>query len=90
MPALLRSVTPKDEYPQVEETVRPYRLWDSEGKCYVPHRFYATERRALDQALLLVRWEKVGTTYEVLDVANGTSWIGTYARRVHSIEFTGR
>jgi hypothetical protein len=74
-------------YPRDKETVRPFRIWDSQEKRNVPHRCYATLRRALDSALLLVRWSKVGVTLEVYDLRTA-KWLGTYARRVDSITFT--
>lgn len=73
-------------YRIVETTKRPFRIWDSGEKREVPYRNYATERRALDAALLIVRWEKVGRTLEVFDITTG-KWLGTYARRVDSISF---
>jgi hypothetical protein len=78
-----------EEYPEAQpETQRPFRIWDSEEKHDVQYRYYITERRALDTALLLVRWEKVGRTLEVYDVRTGR-WLGTYKRGVNSIQFTG-
>lgn len=68
-------------------TKRPFRLWNSGERRDEPHRYYATERRALDSALLLVRWAKVGTTFEVYDASVGR-WLGTYKRGVSSISFT--
>lgn len=69
------------------ETVRPYRIWDSVEKREIAHRCYSDERRALDSALLLVRWEQVGRTLEVYDVTTGR-WLGTYKRGVNFIEIT--
>lgn len=77
----------KRPYPRDKETLRPFRIWDSQEKRNVPHRHYATLRRALDSALLLVRWSKVGVTLEVYDLRTA-KWLGTYARRVDSITFT--
>lgn len=76
-----------EEAPIIEETQRPYRLWNSEERRDEPHRYYATERRALDSALLLVRWAKVGVTLEVYDCRVGRC-IGIYKRGVNSISFT--
>jgi hypothetical protein len=84
----LRVVRAYVHVPVVKDTVRPYRIWDSQNKKSVPHRCYGTERRALDSALLLVRWEKVSVTYEVFDIRTA-KWIGTYVRRVDSIGFMG-
>jgi hypothetical protein len=70
-----------------KETVRPFRLWDSHANKNVPHRCYATERRALDSALLLVRWERIGRCIEVYD-ARTQRWIATFKRGLNSIEFT--
>lgn len=76
-----------DRYRVVEETKRPFRIWDSVEKREVPHRCYSSDRRALDQALLIVRWEKVGRTLEVFDIRTG-KWLGTYARGINSISFS--
>jgi len=78
-----------EEYSEAQpETLRPFRIWDSNAKHDVVHRNYITERRALDTALLLVRWEQVGATLEVYDIRTGR-WLGTYKRGVNSIQFTG-
>jgi hypothetical protein len=77
------------KYPQVKGAIRPFRIWDSKELRNVPHRCYSTERRALDGALLLVRWSKVGLSLEVYDV-NGGRWLGTYTRRVYSIAFQSK
>lgn len=79
----------RTEYPKVRDTVRPFRLWNPQANPprNVPHRYYATERRALDAALLLVRWEKVGTTFEVYDCRR-QHFIASYSRRVNTIAFT--
>jgi hypothetical protein len=87
MGAVVRPIRATDRYRIVEDTKRPFRIWDSTAKREVAHRCYATERRALDSALLIVRWEKVGRTLEVFNIETGR-WIGTYARRVDSIQFT--
>lgn len=78
--------SPRDLPEPNPETVRPFRLWDSVEKEYVAHRWYATERRALDSALLLVRWEQVGRSIEVLDIRN-MKWLATYTRRVNLIQY---
>jgi len=71
----------------VRETSRPFRLWDSVRKKNVPYRYYGSARRALDGALLIVRWEQVGRTLEVYNALTG-QWLGTYKRGVNSIQFT--
>jgi hypothetical protein len=87
----LRLVRTTSEYPeQIKDTQRPFRLWLSAARCYIPHRFYATEQRALDCALLWVKNEsKIGQTVEVLDVRYGR-WLATYSRRVNHIDFQER
>jgi len=71
----------------IEDTKRPFRLWDTVLKRDEPHRYYATERRAMDSALLLIRWAKVGRSLDVYD-ARIARWLGTYTRKVNSISFT--
>jgi hypothetical protein len=87
MGAVVRPIRAKDKYRVVEDTKRPFRIWDSVEKREVPHRCYITERRAFDSALLIVRWEKVGRTLEVFNITNG-KLLGVYARRVDSISFS--
>jgi hypothetical protein len=72
--------------PVVADTKRAFRLCDTHKRSNVPHRFYATERRALDSALLLVRWARVGCTLEVYD-ARGMRFIAAYSRHIDSILF---
>jgi len=71
----------------IKPTKRPYRIWDSVLKRDVPRRYYATERRALDSALLLVRWSQAGAALEVYDASIGR-WLGTYKRGLRSIQIT--
>lgn len=73
--------------PVIKDTVRPFRIWNATDRRNEPHRCYATERRALDSALLLVRWAKVGVSLEVYD-ARTAKWLGLYTRKVNSISFT--
>jgi hypothetical protein len=90
MSAKLQLVQSKQsEYPKDKGTVRPYRLWDASEKRNVPHRCYSTERRALDSALLLIRWSAVSKSIEVYDITTAR-WLGTYTRRVDSIAFQSR
>lgn len=70
----------------VKKTVRPFRLWDSVERKDVLHRYYATERRALDSALLIVRWEQIGRTIEVYDVRTARL-LGIYKRLLNAISF---
>ena len=74
-------------YPRTDKgSTRPYRIWDSIKKANVPHRCYSSDRNALDKALVIVRWEKVGRTLEVYDIRTARH-LGTYARMVNSISF---
>lgn len=49
-------------------------------------RYYATERRAHDVALVLVRWSPVDTMLEVVDQSVGKH-LGTYHRKVNEMKF---
>src|SRR5262245_30457834 len=72
-------------YPERQpDTVRPYRIWDPQSGAQVIGRAYISERRAHDQALVLIRWEHTGASLEVLD-ARTMAWRGTYTRRIDSI-----
>jgi hypothetical protein len=70
----------------IEETTRPFRLYDPSKVGYLPWRCYKYHRRAVIGALIEVKWSKVGTTIEVIDVRNGRL-IGSYTRKVNSVVF---
>lgn len=78
-----------DDSLQDKDTVRPFRIWQPAKKKYHPGRFYSTERRAQDQALLLVRWEHVGTVFEVLDIRT-MQWCGSYKRDLRAVFYNTR
>ena len=66
---------------------RPFRIWDARAKKNLPHRCYATERAAMNGALIEVRWAAVGESLEVYDITTG-SLICQYTRKVNTIAFT--
>lgn len=72
---------------QAECSSRPFHLWDAKAKKRIPSKFYADPKRAHWGALKEMRWAKIGTTLEVLDVRRGRE-LGAYTRRVSSIQFT--
>jgi hypothetical protein len=74
------------KYPEVEETVRPFRLWDAVNKVNLAHRYYVHDRNAHLGALIEARWAQVGTTIEVYNCLTGRM-LGQYTRRIHSIDF---
>ena len=76
------------KYPVVEETQRPYRLWDANAKCSMRWRYYAKPQSAHMGALIEARWAKVGTVIEVYNTLNGRL-LGQYTRRPTSIDFQG-
>ena len=75
-------------YPKVEETKRPYRLWDAEAKEQMRWRYYSDPKRAHMGALIEARWAKVGTTIKVFNAENGRL-LGQYRRTANSVEFSG-
>jgi hypothetical protein len=66
---------------------RPFHLWNATTNRRLASKFYSDVKRAHWGALKEMRWAKVGTTYEVLDVVKGKE-LGQYTRRVNSIDFT--
>ena len=71
----------------VEEVIkRPYRLHDPATGTNLRWRAYRYHRNAVIGALIEVKWAKVGTTIEVIDVRSG-KLIGQYTRRVNSVTF---
>ena len=69
------------------EPKRPFRLWDAKRKCNLRWRNYADARRAMNAALIEVRWASVSESIEVYDIRNGRL-LGVYTRGVKSISFT--
>ena len=67
------------------EAVRPFRLWNPQNNCYFAHRFYSNERRAIDHAYSILKWDlEIGQSVEVLDMRTA-KWLATYTKRVKSI-----
>ena len=69
-----------------DETVRPFRIYDSKTKEFLRWRYYSDSRRCHIGALIEIRWAEVGSVYEVIDVSIGRM-IGQYKRGVHDIKF---
>lgn len=65
------AVTSRVGFPLIEDTLRPFRLWDAEGKRYVRWRIYANRINAHKAALWEAGISKVKVTIEVYDVRNG-------------------
>jgi hypothetical protein len=86
MTAKVISVSFKCPYEKVEDTKRPYRIWDSVKKSHTVGRNYSTAEKAHNGALLLVRWGTIGTALEVYDITRG-KLIGQYVRKPTSIIF---
>ena len=78
-------LVPSLELPRIEDASRPFRIWDAKTQNALRYRYYMEEVRAHNSALLLVRWEQVGTVYEVLDVRTGRVF-AQYKRGLHGIE----
>ena len=66
-------------YPDLPNTKRPFRIWDSGAKKHRPGRCYSDSRRSHNGALLMIRWERPGTVLEVYNVLTGRL-IGQYVR----------
>lgn len=69
------------------EAVRPFRMWDHRNKKNLPYRCYGDSKRAHNAALVEIRWAHVGDSIELYDVRTQRS-LGTYTRRVESVDFT--
>jgi len=65
---------------------RPFHIWNPTTQRRIPSKFYSDSKRAHWAVLKEMRWAKVGTTLEVLDVVKGKE-MGQYTRRVDSIDF---
>lgn len=75
-----------EAYPKVKETTRPFRLWNPHTNKQSPGRCYKYHRNATIGALIEVKWAKIGTVVEVIDVRHGTL-IGQYKRTPTSVTF---
>jgi hypothetical protein len=76
-------------YPKPAEgvvPVRPIRIWDARARKHLAGRQFVSVLNAHDRALILVRWEKVGTAYEVYDVTTG-QLLGQYLRTPTTVKF---
>lgn len=73
-------------YPVVEDTKRPFRLYDPVKKSNLPSRCYKYHDNAIISTLIEVKRAKVGTTIEVIDVRYG-QLIGQYTRGISAITF---
>lgn len=67
---------------------RPFRLYNANTRTFLPWRFYRHLRNAHMGALVEVRWAKVGTTLEVIDVSSGNHTRGSYTRGVNQVYFS--
>lgn len=64
-----------------EAPVRPYRWWNAEEKCDMPHRFYSVLQNALNGAFLETAWwMKPGHSIEVYDVRTAKH-LATFTRQ---------
>lgn len=73
---------------------RPFHLWNPTGGVHghgrrIPSMYFSDPKRAHWGALKEMRWAHIGTTIEVLDVMQG-KMLGSYTRKIKTIEFTGR
>lgn len=73
----------------VVETKRPYRLWDTKAKEYLPRRCYGVRVNAHKAALWEVQVSKV-VYIEVLDISHGDLLLGSYVKKVKHIEIHWR
>ena len=73
---------------QKADPKRPYRLYDSLTHSALRWRYYVYPKNAHLGALIEMRWSKIGSSIEVVDIRNG-KLLGQYMRRVNSIDFTG-
>jgi hypothetical protein len=82
----------KQQIDRVDETVRPFRLWNPGVNGHEGHferwRCYSHLKNAHLGALIECRWSEVGTSIEVVDVRTQKHW-GSYTRRVADIRFIG-
>lgn len=51
----------------LKHSERPFRIWDENAKRDIPHRCYTTWQRAVERALAILVWMKVGNSYTIYD-----------------------
>ena len=71
------------------ESKRPYRLWDAKANEPIRYRYFSIAVHAHWAAMKELRWAKIGTTIEVLDVNSANRELGQYTWRVNSLTFSG-
>lgn len=72
---------------QDEGVARPYRLWDSRAKAWVPYRYYSVLENAHMGAQRELRWKSPpGRTIELMNY-NSNRVILTYIRHVDGIKW---
>ena len=59
------------EMERVEDTKRPFRIWEASSKTHPRGRNYVHREHALNAALVMVKWARPGEAFEVYDVRNG-------------------
>lgn len=67
---------------------RPFRLYNSVTKKFMPHRCFKHFKNCHIGALVEARWAEVGTTIEVIDKAHGEALRGQYTRTATTVRFT--
>lgn len=82
----VRAVKQHDYYPVIEDTARPFRLWDTKNKTHVPHRCYSDSFRAHMGAIGLMILETKAFVIEVYDTRTGEE-LGQYRRHVDGLRF---
>lgn len=65
---------------------RPYRLWNTATKNWERYHYYAYKQRAMIGALINCKWQKPGTTIEVINV-DTNHMLAQYTRTPNSIKF---
>lgn len=74
----------KMPFDRIEDTQRPYRLWNEREKKHMPGRNYSDEVRAINAAWVLMYWAAVGDSITVYDVRTAR-FIRQFTRRVNGV-----
>lgn len=86
-----RRNTRTSPYPYRQDTVRPFRMWDTRGGPLgrggtVPYRYYSDLNRCRIGALIEMKTRSIGEVVEVIDVRI-QKYHGAYKRTIKGVDF---
>ena len=68
----------------ISKLERPFKIYDENAKLDLPWRSYKTEKRAVEQALILLYWLELGNSCTVYDTRSSRAII-QFTRKISGI-----